>query len=106
MAHLGISRDDGRLAFRGDVFSANAHVGTKNADGSRGFNVGAAAAIVSGEATVPLGESVTLTVGAAASVGASLSIGVRDADQDGKAEVCGRVEYLWGIAGLCIEKPF
>jgi hypothetical protein len=106
MAHFGISRDDGRLAARGDVFSANAHIGTKSPDGSQGFNIGAAATIVSGEATFPIGDSLTVTVGAAASVGASLSLGIRDSDQDGKAEICGRVEYLWGIAGLCIEKPF
>jgi hypothetical protein len=106
MGHLGISSDDGRTALRGDVFAATAHLGTKNADGSEGFNIGGGATVLSIEGTVPIGDSVTATVGVAMSAGASVSLGVRDADHDGKIEYCGHVEVLFGIAGLCVENPF
>jgi len=106
LVHLGVSSDDGRKAVRDELFTATARSGIENVDGSIGVHLGAGAAIATVEATWPLGDLGSVTLGATAGVGAAGSIGVRDADKDGKGELCGRVEYLWGIVGLCVENPF
>jgi hypothetical protein len=103
MASVGASSDDGRFRLGSDVFTARAHLGMQNPDGSCGFNAGVSATLVGAEGTATAGP-VSVTLGAAIGFAAALSLGVRDADHDGKAEICGRIEYGVGAAGVCVEK--
>jgi hypothetical protein len=103
MARMGGSTDDGHFAARGEVFTAQAHSGIHNADGSTGFGASMGATVVGGEATGTLGP-VSLTAGASVGSTVGASIGVRDGDRDGKREICGRVEFGVGTVGLCVEK--
>jgi len=102
MARMGGSTDDGHFSARGEVFTAQAHAGFDNADGSTGFGASMGATVVAGEVTGTLGP-VSLTLGA--SVGATYggSAGVRDSDHDGKNEYCARVDFGVGSIGLCLE---
>lgn len=100
-----------RLGYGGETFSgsveaftANAHAGLENSDGSRGINSGAGATFVAGEVTVKH-SGWSVTAGLSAGVGVEGHIGVRDADKDGKPEVCFRVAAAWGVGGLCLESP-
>jgi hypothetical protein len=103
MARVGGSTDDGHFSARGEVFTAQARAGIHNADGSTGIGASTGATVVGGEVTGTLG-AVSLTAGA--SIGATVggSVGVRDGDNDGKPELCGRVEFGVGTVGLCVEK--
>jgi hypothetical protein len=103
MARLGGSTDDGHFSARGEVFTAQAHAGLYNADGSTGFGASMGATIVGGEITGTLGP-VSLTVAASAGSTVGASIGVRDSDHDGKTEYCGRVDFGVGSVGVCVEK--
>ncbi|HMI87705.1 MAG TPA: hypothetical protein VK550_26645 [Polyangiaceae bacterium] len=103
MARIGGSTDDGHFSARGEVFTAQAHAGIHNADGSTGVGASSGGTLVGAEMTGTLGP-VSLTAGA--SIGATVggSLGVRDGDQDGKPEVCARLEFGVGTVGLCVEK--
>jgi hypothetical protein len=57
------------------------------------------------EASVNLGNDTTLTLGASAGIGLHLSVGLRDADHDGKPAICARVVEWFTLAG-CIELPW
>jgi hypothetical protein len=103
MARMGASTDDGHFAVRGEVFTAQAHAGVDNADGSTGFGASMGSAIVGGEVTGTWGP-VSLTFGAAAGATVGASAGVRDSDHDGKIEYCGRVDFGVGSIGACVEK--
>ncbi|WP_146652702.1 hypothetical protein [Labilithrix luteola] len=101
----------GRAGYHGEgvsvaaeAFTASAQFGAENPDGSVGLNAGLSATAASVEATVKhSGNSVTL--GLAAGVGASGSVGVRDDDKDGKKEICARAAFEFVIIGGCIELP-
>jgi hypothetical protein len=88
-----------------DVLTAHLGAGTRNADGSRGLNVGATAIGVGAEATIE-GSGWSFTAGASLGVGGEASIGLRDADQDGHAEICVRAVFSWWTLGGCAELPF
>jgi hypothetical protein len=102
MARMGGSTDDGHFSTRGDVFTAQAHAGFDNADGSTGFGASAGATIVGGEVTGTLGP-VSLTLGASVGATYGASAGVRDSDHDGKTEYCARVDFGVGSIGVCLE---
>ena len=103
MARIGGSSDDLHWIARGEAFTAQAHSGFENADGSTGFGVSMGATVVGAEATGTIGP-LSLTGGASIGSTVGASIGVRDGDSDGKSELCGRLEFGVGTAGLCVEK--
>jgi hypothetical protein len=99
-ARIGVSGKNGSLGV--DVFSARASGGAHNDDGSTGFNAGAGATLVGAEGTLTDGAN-SLTVGLAISAGASLSVGLRDADSDGSTEFCFRGSLGPVTVGFCAE---
>jgi hypothetical protein len=86
-----------------EVFTARAQLGIHNDDGSTGFNAGLGATAVGAETTYTFDGGNTLTVGAAASLGISGSIGLRDADGDGVDELCARYSGAIFTLGICAE---
>jgi hypothetical protein len=86
-----------------EAFTARAHIGIHNDDGSTGLNVGAGVTAVGFEGTV--GGASRLTYGVAAGVGASLSVGAADVDRDGSSELCARVSLGPVTVGACLENP-
>ena len=91
-----------------NVLGADASVGTQNADGSVGAHANFGAQVAGFEATVSV-PNFSLTIGFGEGVGGELSIGVRDADQDGRLEVCARASLasVFGLLiGVCFETPF
>jgi hypothetical protein len=102
---LGVSVADGQIRIVGEFLAVGAELGTRNADGSKGFGIGLGAVLTGVEATLHLGHDNSVTLGTSAGVGAHVSVGVRDADHDGKPELCARVTEFVTIAG-CIELPF
>jgi hypothetical protein len=83
--------------------TARANAGIHNDDGSTGFNLGAGAIVIGGEAT--LGTATSGTFGLAVSMGEGASLGFRDIDGDGAPELCGRVSSGAVTLGLCLESP-
>lgn len=82
----------------------NAHYGTENSDGSRGLNIGASATVAAAEITITDSGS-SRTIGVSEGIGAESHVGVRDADKDGRPELCVRVGALFFTAGACFESP-
>lgn len=106
MADISAGRP-GSNGGRVTVFGADGSVGMHNADGSEGFNAGAGVTIASAEGTVhPFGGGVSVTGGLSAGVSASGSVGIRDADADGRPEACGRASILAFTGGVCVERPW
>jgi hypothetical protein len=86
-----------------ELGSARANLGEHNDDGSLGGNLGSGATLAGTEATLDTpygsltyGESIGLSVGG--------SMGVRDADHDGKLEFCGKFSIPAFTVGACVEK--
>ena len=107
MARLGVSSDDGSNNASMDIFTAQAHAGIYNKDGSTGLNVGATAVAIGVEGTASTGAS-GVTGGVSIGLGAEYSAGVRDADGDGYGEIGlrGTLELGVGVTiGLQIEDP-
>jgi hypothetical protein len=100
---LGFSNSHGSVS--GEVFTANAHAGFANPDGSVGLNGGAQATLVSVEGTLG-GAANSVTVGVSMGGGAEASFGVRDKDNNGKPELCFRAAYGFATVGACLELPF
>jgi hypothetical protein len=95
----------GRAEIQGELLALGVELGTRNADGSKGLGIGTGAVIAGIEAGVNLGSDTTLTLGASAGIGLHLSVGLRDADHDGKPALCARVVEWFTLAG-CIELPW
>jgi hypothetical protein len=100
-----------RLGVRGqnadatiEAFTASAHIGIENSDGSRGFNAGASATAAGAEVTVKRDGS-SATIGVVAGAGGEAHVGLRDADGDGRVELCVRLGAMFLIAGGCYESP-
>lgn len=100
MARVGLSGKNGNLT--GEVFTARANGGAHNDDGSIGFNAGAIATIVGAEGT--LGTRDSLTLGASVGLGAAVSVGLRDLDDNGVPEMCVKVSVGLLTAGICWEQ--
>jgi hypothetical protein len=96
-----------------EALSAKAHLGFHNADGSVGFNIGASAVLVNAEGTVDVSLlggvfEGSFTAGVGLAKGGELSVGLRDQDNDGRTEVCGRIGIKPGVSvtlGACLELP-
>ena len=96
-----------------EALSAKAHLGIHNADGSVGFNIGASAVLVNAEGTVDVSLlggvfEGSFTAGVGLAKGGELSVGLRDQDNDGRTEVCGRIGIQPGVSvtlGACLELP-
>jgi hypothetical protein len=95
---------NGHWTTSSDLMSAKFNYGTQNADGSVGGNFGLGATVIGTEVTYESSGS-SLTLGLSEGVGAELSIGVRDKDEDGLGELCGRVAAGPFTVGLCLEAP-
>jgi hypothetical protein len=102
MARMGTTIQD-HVIVGGEVFTAQAHAGTENSDGSTGFGYGAGYALAGIEATVSY-SGYSLTGGASFGVAYGISSGIRDGDHDGKPELCARADFGVGALGACIEK--
>jgi hypothetical protein len=91
------------LTASADVLSANAHLGSQNADGSQGENVGASATLYGAEINAEY-RGWSLTLGVAHSVGGSISSGEgRDIDGDGVPERCFALSLGPFTLGECDE---
>jgi hypothetical protein len=74
-------------------------------DGSIGLNAGIGVTAVGIEGTGTLGP-LSATIGASVSANLAGSVGIRDGDHDGKAEICARAELTVMTFGVCIERPW
>jgi len=101
-----------------EVGTAEAHVGIHNPDGSTGFNIGASGTVLSVGVTTTDGAN-SATVGGGLGAGEGFHLGVRDADHNGKLEICGGLSIGTGLksdksdkpgasggVGGCVELPF
>lgn len=93
-----------RLSGSAETYSATVAAGTRNVDGSNGFNVKAGANIVACEGTVEHSGN-SFTFGVSAGLSGELSMGRRDADNDGRPEQCLRVGAGPVLVGICLEDP-
>ena len=92
-----------RLTAGIDILNANAHLGSRNGDGSRGENIGAGASLLGGELNIDY-RGWSLTLGVAASLGGSISSGdSRDVDTDGVPERCFAMSLGPFTLGECDE---
>jgi hypothetical protein len=100
---LALSHAGFGLAVTADGPSLRASLGVHNDDGSLGGNLGLGGNALGFEATLstPVGS---VTYGDGLSLAASGSIGVRDADHDGKPEYCAKVSLPAYTFGVCLEK--
>ena len=91
------------VTLTGEVGTLRANLGEHNDDGSIGGNLGAGVELAGAEVTVdtPVGS---LSYGQGVSVGVSGSMGVRDADHDGKLEFCAKFSIPEYTVGACVEK--
>ena len=105
LLRVGASRDDGTSSGTVDALSARAAIGIHNTDGSTGFNIALTATALGVEGT-HRGSHHSVTGGVSLGVGGEASIGVRDADHDGKKEVCLRVGGGPATIGHCLEMPW
>ncbi len=88
-----------------DLGSVRANLGTHNDDGSVGGNLGIGGDAVGDESTIDTGYG-SVTYGESVSDGVSGSLGVRDADHDGKPEYCAKFSVPAFTIGACIERPW
>jgi hypothetical protein len=93
---------EGPVAVEVEALSAGADAGFYNLDGSKGYHAGAHAALAHGETTLGRGTGWSLTFGAGVGIEAEASLGVNDADHDGRRELCARIE-LEAVIGACLE---
>jgi hypothetical protein len=105
LLRVGASRADGTSSGIVDAFAARAAIGIHNSDGSTGFNIALTATALGVEGT-HRASRVSFTGGVGLGVGGEVSVGVRDADHDGKKELCVRIGGGPGTVGHCIEKPW
>ncbi|HEX2669800.1 MAG TPA: hypothetical protein VHM25_02955 [Polyangiaceae bacterium] len=100
---LRLHRGGYSLSVTGEALTARGNLGEHGDDGSLGGALGAGAELVGAEATLdtPLGS---ITYGNSVSVSLSGSMGVRDADHDGKPEFCGKFSIPAYTVGACIEQ--
>ncbi|HEY4103565.1 MAG TPA: hypothetical protein VGM44_06725 [Polyangiaceae bacterium] len=100
---LALSHAGYGLSVSADALTARANLGEHNDDGSIGGNLGIGAEFIGAEATIdtPVGS---LTAGASVSASVSGSLGVRDADHDGKPEFCAKFSIPAFTLGACLEQ--
>lgn len=93
------------LSVTDEVGVVRANLGEHNDDGSLGGNIGSGVELAGREVTIdtPVGS---LTGGLSISMSLSGSMGVRDADHDGKPEFCAKFSVPAYTLGACIERPW
>jgi len=98
LTHAGYS-----LSLTSDALAARANLGEHNDDGSLGGNIGSGAELLGTEGTLntPYGS---VTAGVSISASLSGSMGVRDADHDGKPEFCAKFSIPAYTLGACVEQ--
>jgi len=86
-----------------ELGSARANLGEHNDDGSLGGNLGSGVTLAGSEATIntPYGS---VTYGQSVALSLSGSMGVRDADHDGKPEFCAKFSVPAYTVGACVEQ--
>lgn len=89
-----------------DILGAQINHGALNQDGSVGLNAGLMLTGAGAECTKTFRAGHSVTWGLSASMGTAASLGARDADGDGRPEVCGRVSASALTLGACLELPF
>ncbi|MET0794224.1 MAG: hypothetical protein ABW061_22065 [Polyangiaceae bacterium] len=87
-----------------DVASGRVNLGEHNDDGSIGGNIGAGGDLAGTEATLDTPGGNSFSYGASQSAGASGSIGVRDANHDGRPEFCAKFSLPAFTLGACIQQ--
>jgi hypothetical protein len=85
-----------------NVFNAQATAGLTGPDGSQGFYASAGATAIGVEGTIGNGAT-ELTGGVGFGPTLGVGAGVRDNDQDGRPEICSRVETPVATLGACLE---
>ncbi|HEY0712301.1 MAG TPA: hypothetical protein VGF45_06490 [Polyangia bacterium] len=104
VGHVDVTIDRLRLDIAAEGLGVKLNRGTKNADGSVGYNLGAQATLVGVEATHRWNGGVShFTGGLSAGAGVEISVGDRDIDADNNPELCARVSVLVATVGFCIE---
>lgn len=95
----------GAASLSAELMTVRAGYGTRNEDGSKGFNAGVVLRAAGVESTISTGAS-GLTVGVGPGIGLAASVGVRDADKDGYAEACLGLDIgVLKIGGVQLEDP-
>jgi hypothetical protein len=106
VSHVDVSLESVNVDVSAEGLGFKVNRGTKNADGSVGYNLGAQATLVGIEATKRWGGGAShVTGGLSAGAGVEISVGDRDLDKDNNPELCARVSVLWATVGFCIEYP-
>jgi hypothetical protein len=96
-----------RVSISAEAFTAHARFGVENPDGSRGFGVSVGTAIVGAEVSGTLVDGVVSgSVSVSAGFTLEAGVGIRDADHDGRPELCGRLGFAAVTGDVCIEKFF
>jgi len=100
---LQLHRGGYSLSVTGEALTARANLGEHGDDGSLGGSLGAGAERSGFEATIntPVGS---VTYGNSVSASLSGSMGVRDADHDGKPEFCAKFSVPAYTIGACVEQ--
>jgi hypothetical protein len=114
MARMGVSGQPAwhpevidKAAASFEVFTAHVAIGTQNPDGSLGFGVSVGTAVVGVEVSGSVFDgAVSGSIGASAGLTFEGAIGVRDADKDGRPELCGRLGVAVVTGDICLEWPF
>jgi hypothetical protein len=101
VARREIIGTEGEVA-RTDWLSGGVFAGTHNPDGSRGIGLGAGANLVAMERSFDAG-GFRVMGGLSHGVGAAASLGVRDADRDGRTEICSSLSLGAATIGTCYE---
>ena len=100
---MGIQNENGD-ALGAEALSARVGFGIHNQDGSTGLNVGASATLIGVDGTQDQADGNTTAAGAGVAAAFEASVGVRDADHDGKSELCARVAVKpFFSIGACAE---
>ncbi|MEI9937648.1 MAG: hypothetical protein WDO69_10555 [Pseudomonadota bacterium] len=99
---LAVSSHDYGVTVTAEAGVARANLGEKNDDGSIGGNIGSGVELAGVEVTVdtPVGS---VTYGQSVSMSLGGSMGVRDADHDGKPEFCAKFSIPAYTVGACVE---
>ncbi len=100
MVRLGLSGKNGSVT--GEAFTLRANGGAHNDDGSIGINSGFVASLIGAEGTLAHGAD-SLTFGASLGGGVSVSVGLRDIDNNDKPELCVKVTSGPVTLGFCAE---
>jgi hypothetical protein len=101
MARVGYS--NANVSASGEVLTTRLQLGVHNDDGSTGFNAGALSTGAAAEVTYTTDAGSSFTAGAAVSLGASVSYGIRDANNDDGFVKCLKLSFGLLTGGFCVK---